>query len=200
MAHYECGPKLNKMYKCNVCTFGDFVRTCERITSELGEGYLCVPEKIHEGGILFKKYPNKKNKFEYKSLRVRWMNYPFIKDTYDTLDAHTLRVEHSCIFLDTTLKAFHGAPRFTNHELTVIMNQLALMYTTDTSRPNISRILCDRTLEKTYIGQSSYRLRYNKFNDELNLKRRQFAIGRIKRNEITNSWFLKLYTKRLFSE
>lgn len=200
MAHYERGPKLTKMHKCNVCTFGDFVRTCERITSELGKGYLCVPEKIHEGGILFKKYPNKKNKFEYKSFRVHWINYPFIKDTYDTLDAHTLRVEHNCIFLDTTLKAFHGAPRFTNHELTVIMNQLALMYTTEMSRPNISRIYCDRSLEKSYTGQSSYRLRSNKFNDELNLKRRHLAMCRIARNEITNFWFLKLYTKRLFSE
>jgi hypothetical protein len=97
------------------------------------------------------------------------------------------------------LKAFHGAPRFTNHELTVIMNQLALMYTTDTSRPNISRIMSDRSLEKSYTSQTSRRLRCNNFNDTLHLKRRQSAIGRIKRNGITNSWFLKLYTKRLFS-
>ena len=199
MAHYECGPKLNFGRNLNAtCTFRDFVLCCERITSELGEGYLCVPEKIHEGGILFKKYPNKKNKFEYKTFRVNFLNYPFIKDTYDTFFDIQLNVQSH--FLDTTLKAFHGAPRFTNHELTVIMNQLALMYTTEISRPNISRILCDRTLEKTYIGQTSRRLRCNNFNDELNLKRRYLAIGRIKRNEITNSWFLKLYTKRLFSE
>lgn len=200
MAHYECGPKLHfgNFKTLLTCTFGDFVHCCERITSELGEGYLCVPEKIHEGGILFKKYPNKKNKFEYKTFRLNFRNYPFMEDTYDTF--LNLRLNVQSRFLDTTLKAFHGAPRFTNHELTVIMNQLADTFTQERRRPKISRILSDRSLEKSYTSQTSRRLVCNKFNDELNLKRRQFAIGRIKRNEITNSWFLKLYTKRLFSE
>lgn len=207
MAHYINGPKLKFRPKGRPritldepeikITFRDFEICCERITSSLGEGYLCVPEKITEGGILFKKYPGRKNKFEYKTFRVNFRDYPFIREGmdkgckmtigYGSIDSWTM---------STSLKAFHGAPRFNYNELTVITHQLQSSFTH--LRPSIHCVMTDRSLERSYKCVSKLcRLTHNRFEDVLEQKRRQFAMHRIKCNEITNFFWLKVYRKRL---
>ena len=200
MAHYISGPYLyfDKKHLPKTITFAQFEAACESITTKLGQGYLCVPEKINEGGILFKKYPNKKNKFEYKSCRVYFMNYPFIKpgmnrDTEISIANSTLGK------LNTFLKAFYGAPRFTMDELYIITNELANLYKSDNHVPRyksdngvpkvvFKRFKSDRSLEKLYYENEFSNLAYNIFNKELKKLKRKLAIMRIANNYITKRY------------
>ncbi len=208
MAHYIRGPSLHFNYRGlpKTITFAQFENVCANVSDSLGPGYLCVPEEISEGGILFKKYPGRKNKFEYKTCRVYFMDYPFIKPGMNR-DTKMCIANPELNSLDTFLKAFHGAPRFTMHELFIITNELAQVFMSrDNFKPyEIPKVVppiqyrChkDKSLEKLYETNETCRLAYNKFDDTLKKCKRKWAINRIARNYITDRYLLKVYTKRL---
>jgi hypothetical protein len=208
MAHHIRGPSLHFDYKNlpKTITFAQFETVCENISIELGPGYLCVPEEISEGGILFKKYPGRKNKFEYKTCRVYFMDYPFIKPGMNR-DTKMWIANPSLNRLGTFLKAFHGAPRFTMDELYIITDELSQVFMSqDLIKPyEIPRIVfprqyrChkDKSLKKLYETNERCNLAFNEFNDTLKRCQRKWAINRIARNYITDRYLLKIYTKRL---
>jgi len=204
MAHNIRGPSLHFDYKNlpKTITFAQFEDVCANISDALGPGYLCVPEKIYEGGILFKKYPGRKNKFEYKTCRVYFMDYPLV-NPYMNRDTKMYIANPPLGTLDTFLKAFHGAPRFTMDELYIITNELANVFMSpDGDIPKVVppiqyRCHKDKSLEKLYKTNEMCRLAYNKFDDTLKRCQRKWAINRIARNYITDRYLLKIYTKRL---
>lgn len=117
MSTYMPGPSINRKDIC--ITFGDFCEAIKVAETNLGPGYKLEPEGITEGGILMSEWPDGYK--GYKSMRMRFHRYPFVNDKTDP--SILLKTgHHEGRKLQTYLKAFYGAPRWTRHEVEVIAN------------------------------------------------------------------------------
>ena len=111
------------------------VRICEDINiafQQIHPEYTCEPERISEGGIIMTNFPGKKDNM-YKSMRLRFENYPFVPPNVMEVWKNDTTVIHCPSMLkcgkenriQTFLKAFEYAPRWTDQELLIFKNVFA---------------------------------------------------------------------------
>ena len=100
----------------------DISELCRFLNVSFGDGYLFEPERITEGGILMKQWPNKGD-IMYKTMRMSFgingSKWPWIS-THDPTNEYTILDKTICTHgteISTFLKAFHGAPSWTIDEL-----------------------------------------------------------------------------------
>ena len=96
------------------CTLGHVRDMCRMLENTLA-GYSFRPEPIKEGGIEFTDWPNKRDG-EYKTFRfITSQGFPFLSN--DTSDEEAFALSNHSQRITIFLKAFHGAPAFTDDEL-----------------------------------------------------------------------------------
>ena len=144
MANYMSGPefKLKLKYSDGAFSFADVTLAARAIEAALGNTYRCEPEGISEGGFLLLA----NNTHGYKSFRMFLDGWPWI-NSHTPTDHATCRGDpklrtifprnhyhysyssrNRTIRIDTHLKAFEGAPRFTRHEIDCIISALLTLF------------------------------------------------------------------------
>jgi len=104
----------SKTYTPLYCTLGQVRRMCEMLARAM-PGYEFIPEPISDGGIQIIRWPGKMEG-GYKTFRfVTSQGFPFLTD--DVADGARFKMNRNSNVVAIQLKAFHGAPGFSDKEL-----------------------------------------------------------------------------------
>lgn len=139
MEYTYCRGVIFYSYNKHDITKHDIYKICLSLNDKFGEGYEFFPEPICEGGILMKKFPDKKDN-QLKTMRIcgrdeedNYGKWPIIhenlninewKDNNEKIYFYVPRFytnkNKKKFLIHTVLKAFHGAPVWTKNELLMI--------------------------------------------------------------------------------
>jgi hypothetical protein len=119
---YTPGDHFKYHNKMSPITKKKIMLICDELSSRFGGGCKFLPEPITEGGIEMVDWRDKKPK-EYKTIRLHgigkwpWVVHETVENDWKNSDDV---ISDYPVEIHTWLKAFDGAPCWTNHELNII--------------------------------------------------------------------------------
>lgn len=147
---YTAGPRLH--FRREI-TRSDHISICEtlsrRFSAAFGGVYVFEPEAVSEGGFDMRQFPGREEEM-FKTFRHHLAEWPSVTPNVMEewrLDRQLLIPSETKI--DTTLKAFYGAPVWKQSELTIIYDVLADYGVRVTHKPRIASRLSSPASECT---------------------------------------------------